>query len=55
MLNSFFGPVVFDDKPFEETPESSLWDRQRLGDAQPEANEQLVAIFGPVIASEVRN
>ena len=54
-LNSFFGPVVFDDKPFEETPEFSLRDRQRLGDAQREANEQLVAIFGPVIASEVRN
>ena len=92
-LNSFFGPVVFDDKPFEETkafgrirdkltgivrmkvrggsnnvlhlnamremtrrhltyqealasPEFSLWDRQRLGDAQREVNEQLVAIFG---------
>jgi hypothetical protein len=92
-LNSFYGPVVFDGKQFEETrafgmikdkltgvvrikqrgsannvlhlnamremtrrhltyrevlasPEFSIWDRQRLRDAQREVNEQLLAIFG---------
>jgi hypothetical protein len=94
-LNSFYGPVVFDGKEFEETkafarikhkltgvvrikqrgasnnmlhlnamremtrrfltykealasPEFSLWDRQRLKDAQREVNDQLFAIFGRV-------
>jgi len=93
-LNSFFGPVVFDGKQFEETkafghlqdkvagvvrirqrggssnvlhlnamremtsryltygealpsPEFTLWDRQRLREAQREIDEQLVEIFGP--------
>ena len=92
-LNTYFGPVVFDGKQFEETrafgmikdkltgvvrikqrrsannvlhlnamremtrrhltyrevlasPEFSIWDRQRLKDAQRDVNDQLLAIFG---------
>jgi CobQ/CobB/MinD/ParA nucleotide binding domain len=92
-LNSYFGPVVFDGKQFEETrafgmikdkltgvvrikqrssatnvlhqnamremlrrhltykealamPEFSIWDRQRLRDAQRDVNDQLLTIFG---------
>jgi len=92
-LNSFYGPVIFDGKQFEETrafemvkdkltgvvrikqrgsasnvlhlnamremtrrhltykealasPEFSIWDRQRLRDAQREVNNQLSVIFG---------
>jgi hypothetical protein len=92
-LNSFYGPVVFDGKQFEETrafsmikdkltgvvrikqrgsannvlhlnavremtrrhltykevlasPEFSIWDRQRLRDAQREVYDQLHAMFG---------
>ena len=92
-LNSFYGPVLFDGKQFEETrafamikdkltgvvrikqrgsannvlhlnamremtrrhltymevlasPEFSIWDRQRLRDAQREVYDQLLAMFG---------
>jgi hypothetical protein len=35
--------------------EISLWHRQRLADARREVYQQLLAVFGPVIASEARN
>jgi hypothetical protein len=97
-LNSFFGPVVFDGKAFEETrgygqvkhklrgtirikertggnnvlhlnamrkmaerhltyrevfesPDFSLWEKQRLKDAQREIYEQLAGIFAPAAKS----
>jgi len=36
-------------------PEISLWDKQRLKDAQREVNQQLFAVFGPVVASVARD
>jgi hypothetical protein len=35
--------------------EISLWDRHRLTDARREDYQQLLVVFGPVIASEARN